>query len=111
MTEEKKIRPFIKGSDAADWTAKNCDICTKQFRHDQGQYHCQWQRELTIAFQTTGGISDKCATAIGITPATGGFYTWDCPSKILINAPPGRSRGPGAIPGQKNLFNGGNNGE
>lgn len=110
MTDEKKIQPFSKGSDAADWTAKNCDICKKHFRHDQQRYHCRWQKELIVAFQTTGKISAECAEAIGITPGTGGFYTWDCPSKIPINAPSDYRR-PRVIPGQQKLFNGGNNGE
>jgi len=102
------IRPFSTGSQAADWISRNCEKCQKRFRHDQKKYHCRWQKEIDVAYMTTGTISARCADAIGMTAAGNGLYTWDCPSKIPKNALPGNRR-PRAIPGQKSLFDGENN--
>lgn len=102
-------QPFSSGAHAAEWKARNCENCAKQYRHDRQKYYCQWARELDTAWLTTRLISIECARAIGYKVGPGGFYTWDCPSLVKPGDPPDKGRG--AIPGQYNLFNGGTNGE
>jgi len=69
-----KIRPFSSGSQYSEWTASNCERCTKAY--DRGEY-CEIENALLIAFFDDGNVTQEIATRMGINSDSG--YCWMCP--------------------------------
>jgi hypothetical protein len=64
-------RPFSNGSQYGDWTAANCENCSKQ-------EDCEIATALSLAYCTSGLVRDGIALRMGAIK-NAHRYNWPCP--------------------------------
>lgn len=79
------IRPFHCGSQAADWSSRNCDCCKRGFwwKSGRGEHDvpisemCELDVALAHAQNGDGTVSPDVAKRIGYRPGNA-HYNWPC---------------------------------
>lgn len=76
---EETVRPFSNGSQYMDWTANNCETCTKAAPPDVSldEMPCEIEKALTWACLDAGTIPLPMADRMGY--PGGAVYGWPCP--------------------------------
>lgn len=80
------IRPFSCGSQYGDWTASNCERCTKDYDEAARDWRCDIQKAISGAYLDDGRISLEIADRMGYTKSHAAFkagesappYVWPC---------------------------------
>ena len=76
IEQHATIRPFDSGSQYVDWTACNCDRCTKS-TYNEAKTPCDLEYALLAACFGDGEITADIAQRCGLNDNAGG-YVWPC---------------------------------
>lgn len=75
------VHPFLNGSQYMDWTASNCDTCTRQASPDVSldEMPCPIEAALVLAMFDAGTIPLPMAQRMGYKRDGKYHYVWKCP--------------------------------
>jgi hypothetical protein len=83
----ERIYLFSNGTQYMDWTANNCDRCTKAGDPSEpGSSKCELFEAIHDAATEDGTVAHEIAKRIGLTDA-GLKYVWRCPELHLPTMP------------------------
>lgn len=83
MTTEQRIHLFSNGTQYMDWSANNCDRCTKAGdASEPGSSKCPLFEAIHDAAADDGTVTLEVATRLG-TSVDETRYTWRCPELHL----------------------------
>jgi hypothetical protein len=72
------VTPFCCGTQYADWKMYNCERCKKRYDEKKGEWKCEIEKEIDVAYIGDGTIPEDIWKRMG-GPENKGNYNWRCP--------------------------------